>query len=394
MNMRSSVPPRASVIAFSFGIRSLIATSVSLMNTRPRMSTESCSGVLSCWSRLLAWVCGRSSGTPTVNSGADTMKMISSTSITSTIGVTLISAITARRRPRRPPPGEPAMFIAMICSSSRWAHTYRASRPFVDPARQDRGKFVGEPFQPLGLPIHLGGELIVEDSRRNGSDKADCRGKQRLRNARGHHRERGVLRGSDRLEARHDAPDSAEQADERARRTDRRQHQQAAFQPLDFPGDGDVHDLFDPHLKPGERPRLAFERLFEAIHGALGARIQERLVDRDRPYPDRTGQQPQHDRFHDPVSLKEKRDQRYVGGCQRQGCLSHVGRIHKRYPLNASVPNPPGANGCRFHSRAPDAAANANAGALLCRMGGPPKPRLASAANMSKQGPIGATLRL
>jgi hypothetical protein len=40
--------------------------------------------------------------------------MISNTSITSTIGVTLISAITARRRLRRPPPDEPAMFIAMI----------------------------------------------------------------------------------------------------------------------------------------------------------------------------------------------------------------------------------------------------------------------------------------
>jgi hypothetical protein len=48
------------------------------------------------------------------------MKMISNTSITSTIGVTLISAITARRRPRRPPPpDEPAMFIAMIWVSQR-----------------------------------------------------------------------------------------------------------------------------------------------------------------------------------------------------------------------------------------------------------------------------------
>ena len=43
------------------------------------------------------------------------MKMISSTSITSTIGVTLISAITALRRPRRPPPLEaPAPLIPMI----------------------------------------------------------------------------------------------------------------------------------------------------------------------------------------------------------------------------------------------------------------------------------------
>jgi hypothetical protein len=42
----------------------------------------------------LACVSGRSIGTPTVSSGAATMKMISSTSMTSTKGVTLISDIS------------------------------------------------------------------------------------------------------------------------------------------------------------------------------------------------------------------------------------------------------------------------------------------------------------
>src|SRR4029450_14007214 len=109
------------------------------------------------------------------------MKMISSTSITSTIGVTLISAITAaRRRPRRPPPpAEPAMFIAMILLSrcarhlpprggppppaapappGRPCHVHRhdldltmrssfaASRPLVDLAGQDGGKIIGGGF--------------------------------------------------------------------------------------------------------------------------------------------------------------------------------------------------------------------------------------------------------
>jgi hypothetical protein len=43
------------------------------------------------------------------------MKMMSSTSITSTIGVTLISLMTARRPPRplRPPPDAPAVVIPM-----------------------------------------------------------------------------------------------------------------------------------------------------------------------------------------------------------------------------------------------------------------------------------------
>jgi hypothetical protein len=42
----------------------------------------------------------------------------------------------------------------------------------------------------------------------------------------------------------------------------------------------------------------------------------------------------QHDAFHDPVSLKEQGNQRDVSGWQRQGGLCHVGRIHKRCPLN------------------------------------------------------------
>src|SRR5882757_6964368 len=81
---------------------------------------------------------GRSISMVDVIRGAATMKMISSTSITSTIGVTLISAITAaRRRPRRPPPpDEPAMFIAMILIS-RCARHLPSSRPLVDLAGQD-----------------------------------------------------------------------------------------------------------------------------------------------------------------------------------------------------------------------------------------------------------------
>jgi hypothetical protein len=46
---------------------------------------------------------GTSTWTPLASSGAVTMKMISRTSITSTIGVTLISAM-GWRRPRRPEP--------------------------------------------------------------------------------------------------------------------------------------------------------------------------------------------------------------------------------------------------------------------------------------------------
>jgi hypothetical protein len=64
----------------------------------------------------LARLSGRSTGTAAVSKGAVTMKMISSTSMTSTSGVTLISAIGVRRpRPRREWEARP---IAIYCASS------------------------------------------------------------------------------------------------------------------------------------------------------------------------------------------------------------------------------------------------------------------------------------
>src|SRR6266849_7803538 len=73
--------------------------------------------------------------------------------------------------------------------------------------------------------------------------------------------------------------------------------------------------------------------------------------------------------------------------------LSHVGRIHKQYPLNAIVPNPPGANGCRFYSRAPGAAVGASAKAFLCRMGGPSKAEACIPCQHVKTRAVSASLR-
>src|SRR5580698_4019674 len=188
------------------------------------------------WLSDLAWLCGRLMGTPTVSSGADTMKMMSSTSMTSTNGVTLISLMTARRR-RPPRPREadsitlpamvpsPAVPSPAVPSPAQSPHPTGPSPALVDLPRQDRGEFVGEPLQPLGLLVHLGGELIIENSRRNGGNEANCGCKQRFRDARRHHRQRSVLRRRDRLEAGHDAGHGAEQADEGAGRTHRCQHQ-------------------------------------------------------------------------------------------------------------------------------------------------------------------------
>src|SRR5437870_4032698 len=166
------------------------------------------SGSLS-WSRLLAWVCGRSMGTPTVNSGADTMKMINKTSITSTMGVTLISAMTGRRRWRR----LPATAAAPVFSAMSIPSPVPSCHPFVELPRQDGGELVGEPLQALGLLVHVGYEFVIENRRRYGSDKADCGRKQRFGDPWRHHLERGrALLARDRPKARHDAPDGAKQA--------------------------------------------------------------------------------------------------------------------------------------------------------------------------------------
>jgi biopolymer transport protein TolQ len=70
-----------------------------------------------------ASVLGSSTSTPTVRSGAEIMKMMSSTSITSTRGVTLISdSVARRRRDRRP---LPPMAIAS------WAESAMAQRASV-----------------------------------------------------------------------------------------------------------------------------------------------------------------------------------------------------------------------------------------------------------------------
>src|SRR5579883_169421 len=218
--MRSSKPlPRASAIALSLGTSSSRPISVFCKNTLPSPLSERVSGSLS-WSRLFACDCGKSIGTPTVKSGAETMKMMSNTSMTSTMGVTLISLMTLRRRRRRDPASAPRPAAPLIPMA--YPQSLGGTRPpprsaaLVDLARQNRRKFVGKSLQALGLLVHLGGELIVENRRRYGGHKPDRGRKQGFRNAGGHHGQRGVLRRRDRLEAGHDAPHRPEQAHEGA----------------------------------------------------------------------------------------------------------------------------------------------------------------------------------
>ena len=81
-----------------------------------------------------AAVFGRSTGTPTVSSGAVIMKMTSSTSMTSTIGVTLISAIGCALRRWMPRCGRAPSLTAMVSASPQagatgWRRTRRRTPP-------------------------------------------------------------------------------------------------------------------------------------------------------------------------------------------------------------------------------------------------------------------------
>src|SRR6266566_3654281 len=333
--MRSSYPPRASVTALSLETRSSIGISLFCKNTCPWRLTDSVKGSRS-WSRLLARVCGRSIGTPTVNKGADTMKMMSNTSITSTIGVTLISLITALRRCRRRPTAPAAAVppIPILASFN--------SRALVDLPRQDGGELVCKALQALRLFVHFGTEFVIENRRRYGGHEPDRRGEKGFRNAWRDHRKRRIFRRRNRLKTRHDAPHGAKQADERPCRSDRGEHQEPAFQPFDFAHDGDVHHLLDAHLQARERTRRTLEAAFplphggdkqrghgvirprrhhaieflqrltrpegllESVHRLAGARIEDELVDRDRPHPYGAGHETDHHRLDDPVGLPEQ----------------------------------------------------------------------------------------
>ena len=120
--MTLSASVRVSRIALIFGSKSAFDIWVSPrysstleLQLPPVRFTDSVSGGWLELGALPPRAIGRSMSMVLVMSGAATMKMIRSTSITSTIGVTLISAITGLRAlPRRPPADEPATFIAMV----------------------------------------------------------------------------------------------------------------------------------------------------------------------------------------------------------------------------------------------------------------------------------------
>src|SRR5215472_13295458 len=90
---------------------------------------------------------GRSSGTPTVNSGAVTIKMTSNTSITSTIGVTLISASGAYRSSPASPDGG----------------SDRATAPPPRGSGEQTARAADQSLHPAGKSAEIDRDLVVRD---------------------------------------------------------------------------------------------------------------------------------------------------------------------------------------------------------------------------------------
>src|SRR5690606_13969258 len=135
---------------------------------------------------------GRSTFTPCWSIGAVTMKMMSNTSITSTSGVTLISAI-----PLGPPLLEPAI------------------PDLLGGVPLDEVEEVGGEIAHLAIQHpDARDELVVEDERRDRDEEADRRGDQRLGDGLRDRREVGVALRRNLAEGAHDPPDRPEETDE------------------------------------------------------------------------------------------------------------------------------------------------------------------------------------
>src|SRR5262249_36113931 len=125
---------------------------------------------------------GRSTETPCCRMGAVTMKMMSSTSMTSTSGVTLMSEIES------PPPGPPKAMLLLQEVPLRDVQELGAER--VHLRRQH---------------ANLSGETVVHDHGRDGRGQADGSGHEGLRDTGRDGLDAGRRGGGETHERRHDS---------------------------------------------------------------------------------------------------------------------------------------------------------------------------------------------
>src|SRR3954465_9132033 len=179
--------------------------------------------------------------TPCCNIGATSIMMMSSTSMTSTSGVTLISDLT--------PPLAPPRSIAMVVSPY----------PAVDRLRGLLDEIIHELRRGV-VHLHVevldaSAQVVVEPHRRNRDDQTKRRFDERFGNTDRDRADAGRAAGADALERVDDADDRAEQSDERRRRTDGGERRDALLEVgrgerrpgLGRPAHG-FHQVFAVHL--------------------------------------------------------------------------------------------------------------------------------------------------
>src|SRR5437667_2071338 len=149
---------------------------------------------------------GRFTVTPVCSRGVVIMKMISSTSIMSAIGVTLMSALTLLR----PNPRLATDLTSLL-------------QEIVDELRRRIVHFDGERFDSVG-------ERVERHHRGHSHEETERRGNQRLRNSSGNGRDTGGLFRFHALERVDDADGGSEESDEWRHGSDRSQTAQASFQ--------------------------------------------------------------------------------------------------------------------------------------------------------------------
>ena len=118
------------------------------------------------------------------------------------------------------------------------------------------GVAAGKPVQFLGDGADGGDHEVVGEHGRDGHEQAGDRGHQRGGHAGRHGGERGGLAFGDAGKGGHDAPDRAQQSDERSARHRRGQHNHALFQRHRLPAGG----FFQNHLHRLKRRHADFDR--------------------------------------------------------------------------------------------------------------------------------------
>src|SRR5467141_401622 len=185
-----------------------------------RISPLSSSRFSAFWARgIVAWK-------PAVMAGVTIMKMISSTSITSIIGVTLMSARTGTLEL----PVDRATGLRRLLRLEFLGED-RPAELAADALDQEVDQLLGRVRHLHGEEVDLGREEVVQPHGRDRDHEAERRGDQGLGHAAGDRRQGPATpRGGHALERRHDAHRGPEQAHERSRRPHRREDAQPALQ--------------------------------------------------------------------------------------------------------------------------------------------------------------------